>query len=155
MAEALGAVASGITVASLLESLQKIHVLWKAIKEAPKDIGDTIEELQLLALVLSRLLKQPESNETPQCGLVQQCRDHCCKALADLNSIVSHLNRRMLASKRQARWTSIASALKKSEIHDLRQRLERSKSTLNLAISIFRLYGPLRAARRLFALSQI
>ena len=143
MADVLGVVASGISVVSLamqvVESLKKIYVFWKSIEGAPKDIGDMIEELQLLGAVLSELSKQSGSNGSALGTLVHQCLCHCYKILEDLDPILTRLNEGIFAGKRKKQWASIKAALRKSEIQDLRQRLERSKSTLGLAISTYKL----------------
>ena len=144
MAEILGVVASGISVGSLaiqlVESLQKIHRFWKRVDGAPKDIGDTIEELQILGRILDGLINQPQSihRNVPSTSL-QVCLQHCCKVLDDLKPIVEKLHTDLLGSKHRKQWASIKSALRKEDLRSLTQRLERSKSTLGLAIDSYKL----------------
>ena len=144
MAEILGVIANGISIGSLaiqlVESLQKIHRFWKLVDGAPKDIGNTIEELQILASIFNDLLDQPQSSHRllPS-NSVQVCFQHCCKVIDDLKPIVEKLHTDLLGNKCQKQWASIKSALRKEDLRDLTQRLERSKSTLELAIDSYKL----------------
>ena len=139
MAEAIGVVASGIGIASfviqIISNIQTIYNFWKSIKGAPEDIGNTIEELRVLAAILKDLPNIPNSNGTPSTPIsILECLQHCRKALDDSSLIVSKLHSGILGNKRQKQWTSIKSVLGKTQMRDFIQRLERAKSTLSLAL---------------------
>ena len=141
MAEVLGVVASGISIGSLaiqlFESLQKIHRFWKLVDGAPKYIGDLIEELQVLGSVIADLANQPEITQNLPSNSLQVCLKSCCKVLDELEPIVQQLHNDAHGSKHRKQWATIKFALKKGDLQDLTQRLERSKSTLGIAINLF------------------
>ena len=143
MAEVLGVVASGISIGSLagqlLESLQKIHRFWKNVDGAPKDIGDLIQELQVLASVFYELMNQPADSQALPSQSIQTCLQYCCKILDELGPIVLKLHGDLAGGKQRKQWASIKSAFKKEDLRELTQRLERSKSTLGIAIDYYRL----------------
>ena len=143
MAEALGVVASGISIGSLaiqlLDSVQRIRRFWKSVDEAPKDIGDLIEELHVLGSVFSDLTSQPGSVQALPPSSFQMCLQHCSRVLEELKPIVLELQSDLLGSKRRKQWAAIKTAFKKGDLHDLTRRLERSKSTLCLALDVYKL----------------
>ena len=143
MAEVLGVVASGISIGSLaiqlFDSLQKIHRFWKLVDGAPKEIEDMIEELQVLGSVLNDLMKEPGDIQSLPSKSVQACVQHCCKVLDDLEPIVLKLYSNFSGGKHRKQWASMKSALKKEDLRDLTQRLERTKSTLSIAIDSYKL----------------
>ena len=144
MAEAVGVVASGIGIASfaiqMVSNIQTIYDFWKSIEGAPEDIGNTIEELRVLAAILKDLPNITNSNGTSSSPIsILECLQHCRKALDHLNPIVSKLHAGILGNKRQKQWTSIKLVLGKAQMRDLNQRLERAKSTLGLVLISYNL----------------
>lgn len=59
MSEILGTIASGIAVVQLASELvvkaQKLYAFWIGIRDAPKQVGDALREIQLLGKIFGRL----------------------------------------------------------------------------------------------------
>ena len=144
MAEVLGVVASGVGIGSLaiqlFDSLQKLHRFWKLVDGAPKDIESLVEELHVLGCVFDELIKGSEVTENLPVGSLEVCLKYCSKVMNDLNPIVQRLHSGIAKGNQRKQWTSIKAAFKKEDLRDLVQRLERSKSTLGLAIDIYMLF---------------
>ena len=142
MAEAVGVVASGISIAlfaiQIIGSIQTIYDFWRSIEGAPEDIGNAIEELWVLAAILKNLPDTSDLNGSSSSLIsVSESLQHCRKALDDLHPIVSKLHGGMMRSRRQKQWAIAKTVLGKGAMRDLNDRLERSKSTLGLAVTCY------------------
>lgn len=137
--EALGAVASGISIGSLAihiaESLTKVIRFCKSIKEAPADIQRLLTELQILSYIVSRIHQLCDSNPVREDH--QTAIDLCLCLIRDetniLSSLCQVLVRRLSSAKRITRtWARVKTVLSENEIAGLQEHLERAKSALQL-----------------------
>jgi hypothetical protein len=146
MAELIGVVASSIAVAQLpgqiVQNIRNIHDFWQSIRDAPKDLSDALEELELLGDTLVELHKNLDrraGRQLPGASAIR-CMQYCRKVADDLEAIVVDLHKGPNDKKSRQRWAAIKAALRKRALQDLQQRLDRAKSMLTLAISCYSLY---------------
>ncbi|KAK5242386.1 hypothetical protein LTR96_007223 [Exophiala xenobiotica] len=145
MAEILGVVAGGAGLASLavqlLECLHKLHDLHANIRDAPVEIREILDEVDLLGHVLTGYLGA-SGGATGTClvpTVVQKkALDQCSKVLESLRNIAHELETTMQTSrtKRWVNWAKVEAASKRKQLQRLQTALERAKSTLNLAINL-------------------
>lgn len=144
--ELVGVVASGIAVAQLpgliVQNIRNIHNFWQSIRDAPKDLSDSLEELELLGdtlLELHNSLDHHAGHQLPGTSAMK-CMQYCRKVADDLEAIVVDLHEGLDDKKSRWHWAAIKTALRKRALQVLQQRLDRAKSMLTLAISCYSLY---------------
>lgn len=144
MAEAiLGVVAGGAGLASLalqlFETAQKIHEMSTNIRNAPIEIHDILDEVELLRHVLTDYLNLPgiAGQTFPVPTLAQKhALAQCFKVLEVLRDIGSELEANMQTSnsKRLVNWAKVKAAFNQKRFVRLQATLERAKTTLVLAM---------------------
>ncbi|KAK5556558.1 hypothetical protein LTR46_005750 [Exophiala xenobiotica] len=147
MAEILGVVAGGAGLASLavqlLECIHKLHDLHANIRDAPVEIREILEEVDLLGDVLTSYLGV-SGGATRTClvpTVVQkQALGRCSKVLDILRNIAQELETTMQRSRtrRWINWAKVEAAFKRKQLARIQTALDRAKSTLTLAILIDR-----------------
>ena len=140
MAEVLGVVASGISVGSLaiqiIGSVQQMLDLWSTIKGAPEKLRYLLEELKIVGKILSELDR--DSNEqmltTQNASVMADAVQYCREAMAGVDQALQDLTVGMTSIKGRTRhWAAIKAAMKGKALEESIARLERAKSSLNLA----------------------
>jgi hypothetical protein len=146
MAEVLGLFASGIAVAQLADqivrSIRNIRNFWQSIRDAPKDLNDALEELEILGDTLLELQKDLSDYSGPELPRTApaKCLQYCRKIADDLEAIVVGLQEGLDGKRGRRQWAAIKSAFQKRSLQDFHQRLDRARSMLTLAISSYSLY---------------
>jgi hypothetical protein len=125
---------SGPGVASLAlqigDCVIRLKGFWDAVKEAPEEIKNLIEEIETLSLVLSGF----EGGENPEHGATSRCFQFCKRAVGILDGVVKAVESEIAKRKRVG---SVKAVLKKGEIEKLRQRLATAQSMLMLSNNIY------------------
>lgn len=138
MAEVLGIIASGVSIASIaiqiVGSVQQVLDFWSSIRDAPTDIQDLLEEVQLLA----NLLLELDDNDNDSSGSTRQptatkAAQYCKNAANSIDAVVKDLADGIAMSKGRRRWTAVKAVLKEKKMAKSLQRLERAKMMLSLA----------------------
>ncbi|KAJ9500893.1 hypothetical protein H2202_003451 [Exophiala xenobiotica] len=147
MVEILGVVAGGAGLASLavqlLECIHKLHDLHANIRDAPVEIHEILEEVDLLGDVLTSYL-DVSGGATRTCRVPtvvqKQALGRCSKVLEILRNIAQELETTMQASRtrRWINWAKVEAAFKRKQLARIQTALDRAKSTLTLAILIDR-----------------
>ncbi|MCJ1387875.1 hypothetical protein MMC18_000718 [Xylographa bjoerkii] len=138
MAEVLGVVASGISIAGLAiqitTSIQQILDFWSSIKGAPTEIQNLLEELDLLAEILSTVDDNSDNDENPprQAAAVKATR-YCQNAASCIDAVVKDLSKGFEMPRGRRHWTAVKAVLKDKTMSKSLQRLERAKTMLSLA----------------------
>jgi len=136
MAELLGVVASGISVASLaiqvVDSVLKLRECWDAIKNAPEDIRYLIDEIETLSLILSDVGNNETQGDLPLIGQESAKRslELCQKGSDILHEVVKGLDDQIGKGKKIGGFKAI---LKKGTIERLRDRLRSAQFMLMLS----------------------
>jgi hypothetical protein len=162
MAEVLGVVASGISVASLaiqiFDSIQRIKEFCRLVRDAPKDLEYIADDLSIINSLLPQVDRIASALNTSSAAgletvqydskdsgdgrlLIQRSISHCKVAVDALDKLVSDLQ--MLLSANQSlprRWHSFRAVRRKDEIESVKREIESAKSTLNLVIDFRSLY---------------
>ncbi|MCJ1242806.1 hypothetical protein MMC30_000001, partial [Trapelia coarctata] len=103
---------------------------WSSIKDAPTDIQDLLEELQILANLLLEFDSSPNS---PTQVAATKAAQYCKNAGVKIDTVVKDLADGFAMSKGRRRWTAVKAVLKENKMARSLQRLERAKSMLSLA----------------------
>ena len=145
MAEIIGIVASGVGLAAFagqtLDGALKVQRLWNAVKNAPQDVADLVDEVVSTASLLSdieaRVIQMPSIArlQTP----LEKCFAQCKKIAESLESIALSLETSL---RRKQAMGQIRVALKRETIASHKLRLESAKTTLLLAIQSCSAYVP-------------
>ena len=128
-------VASGIAVGQLathiITSCEKLYNFWGSVKGAPKNVTDLLDEIKLLAKELEKLSQDGTGAQESQL-LVQ-------KTMVELRNLLSELETGMEKERGRTRgaWGRVKAAVKYQEIGNLVARLERTKSTLTIAVMAY------------------
>ncbi|KAB8288474.1 hypothetical protein EYC80_010139 [Monilinia laxa] len=143
MAEALGAVASGISVAQLAgnitSSIIKLKNYWDQIQDAPDDIAFLVRELDTHHFVLRSILES-QAKFTSARQPMNSFLDHSLKlshdSFEELNNIVGTLAKEINSN---CRWKKKLGAtkvvLKGEQLKKLKRRMKTATRLMNLAIS--------------------
>ena len=151
MAEAvLGVIASGAGLASLtiqlLENAQKIHALRNAMQDAPKEIAELLEELDILTSILMHFITTCQTSSSVTCTGVpsplQRALTHCQTILRSLHGIALETQTYMSKSKtdRWISWSRLKVTMRREKLVDWQNKLERAKSMLMLAVALRPMY---------------
>ncbi|TEY40779.1 hypothetical protein BOTCAL_0421g00050 [Botryotinia calthae] len=133
MAE-IGIIASGIGVASfglqLMDGIRKLKQFWDEVKEAPKDIHDTLEELETLSLILSDIQKSDLNMPSIPSATATRCLELCRRGTDMLNTTVKDMNG---AISKRRKIGSVKVVLKKDTLEKFRNRLREAQYMLMLS----------------------
>ena len=124
MAELVGVVASGISIATLAaqiaSSVIKLKGYWSELKEAPEDIRLLIEEVEDVQLVLADIEEDRRCNPISQTASgsisASRCLERCKKGADLLKNLADELGAEITSSsKRKKAWASAKVILKKGQ----------------------------------------
>ena len=148
MAEVIGLIASGISISALVvqisETVQKLHTFYASVQNAPKDIKDTLDELEIFSQILLDLKDDFEERckiNAKGVTVVERSLHYCEAAAEELTAILLQLDHDLFVGGARRHWASIKRVLKKETINGMHSRLERAKTMLNLAVSLPTLSG--------------
>ena len=143
MAEVFGAVASGIGIAGVaaqaLDGVRKLQAFCNDIRDAPEEIKYLGNELEILLGTIANIEAQIQRNSamcqimdpTPALRFVHQ-------SVRSLNAVIEKLNAE-IAQKRM--MGSMKMAWKKKVLESHLMKIERSKTSLGLAVSTYSRYA--------------
>ena len=142
MAEVVGIVASGIGIGTLAAQIAgkiiKLKSCWDQIKDAPEDIRDLVEELEVLNHTLIQIEdgqhQYLKSRHIAYPAFTSASLRHCKQAATRLNELIDSLSEDIEhKSKVKQKWASAKVALKKEKIDKYRAKLERTITLLFLS----------------------
>lgn len=146
MAEVVGFVASGASVAQiagqLLSCMQHLRMLCRALRDAPEELQDIINELEILGEIFYQL--GTFKSETSQNGYsaLQASLTRCRKAASKLEALATPSSR-TLQSNQTTPWSRLKAVAKMDETKKLKTQLEAAKSLLQLAMTCYSLCASL------------
>ncbi|KAI9647884.1 hypothetical protein NHQ30_004272 [Ciborinia camelliae] len=143
MAEVLGAVASGISVAqlagNLASSVIKLKNYWDQIQDAPDDIAFLARELDNQQFILRSILESQlklTSSGRPSNSFLERTLQLCQDSSDELNELVNALAQDINSN---SRWKKKLGAtkvvLKNDQLKKLKRRMKNATRLMNLAIS--------------------
>ncbi|KAH8425445.1 uncharacterized protein LDX57_003198 [Aspergillus melleus] len=143
MAEVLGILGSSIAVTQLASGvvggIPKLRQLWREFRDLPRDIDDTLEELEILGqslLVIQNSVKSNAANAA-SATIVERSLEFCQTATKDLDKLMMDLRIENQSTSVKRQKIKLQAIMQKSEIHDVRERLQRAVRYLNLAVNCY------------------
>ncbi|KAJ3580137.1 hypothetical protein NPX13_g417 [Xylaria arbuscula] len=140
MAEILGVVASGIAVGQLavavVEGIRNIRGVWSEFRDAPQDIENILEELEVLGqslLFIQKDLENRPNNVNDPTAPIERVLETTLKATTELNDIAKELSIGCELSKVQRKKKQWRALIRKDDITRIREKLHRAVTFLNLA----------------------
>ncbi|KAF2158894.1 hypothetical protein M409DRAFT_61242 [Zasmidium cellare ATCC 36951] len=135
MAEVVGLVVGLASFGvQLIESTKKLKTLCEDIKNAPTELQDTIEEIEVMNEIISEMASL-EDQPYAGAGALARSIGLCQKALDRLTAVTNDLQNRLGSSNKiRARFSVI---LKKDSMDRLIRRLEQCKGLLQLAHQVY------------------
>jgi translation initiation factor 2 alpha subunit (eIF-2alpha) len=134
MAEIFGAVASGIGIAGVaaqaIDGIRKLQTFCNDVRDAPEEITYMTNELEILLGTIAGIeaqIQRNASNPTSALRFVAQ-------SVNSLNAVIQKLNVE-IAQKRKL--GSMKTAWKKKVLEAHMAKIERSKTSLGLAVSAY------------------
>ena len=149
MAEAVGIVASSVTIGTLASgitsSVFKLRSYWDQIQDAPDDIRDLLVELEDLSCIIADIEDDQQRNPMSSMVLDSTSSSRClqrCKQGADrLKDLADELGTDIGSSNRlRCKRASAKVVLKKAQIDRLRARLEMAVRLLSLSHQLYTRY---------------
>ena len=147
MAEVLGVVASGISVASLAiqiaDSLSKVIIFCESIREAPADIQRLILELHLLSNIISVIQTMVTNDLIPAKiePVLLRALTLVRHDVASLSILSSELDRKLRSERKIIRsWARVQTVFSEKKIILLKSHLDSAKGGLNLLQSCIIMY---------------
>ena len=146
MAEVIGIVGSGISIATLAVQIAgtvvKLKSYWDEVKDAPEDIWLLMEELEELNMLLStirdNLQRDPMSNTIAAAIPASKCLDHCQRGARRLQELTEDLHADINTERgAKLRWASAKVVMKKDKIKRYKSRLESSIRLLTLSYQFY------------------
>jgi len=139
MAEVLGIVASGISVAQLAgqvtSSIIKLKDYWNQIQDAPADINRLLREIESLNLILCHI--QDDRAGWTYAGSnvgMQKSLELCKEGTDDLCGLVNQLREKMEGKKGwKKKVGAVKVVLKKEEIKQIKRRMKSAVRLLSLS----------------------
>jgi hypothetical protein len=138
MAEAFGIAAGAIGVVSLsiqiAESLQKVKEFYAAVKNAPPQVEELIEEIEIMQDILSDLQLGSHSANVASSANMQRCLKVAQRATRNFAAFSSDLQIRVKKCRFRG---GVKFALSRDEIRQMIGQMERTKTSLSLAYSLY------------------
>ncbi|KAF7916805.1 uncharacterized protein EAE98_010527 [Botrytis deweyae] len=143
MAEVLGTIASGISIAqlagNLASSIIKFKSYWDQIQDAPDDIAFLVCEIESHHTILRSILEkqaQLTSSCHPTSGFFDQSIKLCHNASSELDGLVNALSKDINSNRKWKRTMSSANVLLMAEqLKKLKKRMKNATRSMHLAIS--------------------
>jgi hypothetical protein len=138
MAEVLGVVASGISVAQVaFQFISLVHKL-QQFRDIPEELKNIVTDLEFLGRlvgplipILERSVKIDASSELLPSVI------HCKEVALSLHELVARLNHHSNGSIVKRSLGVLKAGLRKDEVRTMQTRLESSKSSLLLALAMY------------------
>ena len=138
MAEAFGIAAGAVGVVSLsiqlAESLQKVKGFYAAVRNAPPQIEELIEEIEIMQDILSGLELGSQSANATSGMNMQRCMKVAQRATRSFATFSGELQSRVKKSKCRG---GVKFALSRDDMKRMLDHLERTKSSLSLAYNLY------------------
>jgi hypothetical protein len=128
---AIGAISLSIQLA---ESIQKIKSFYGAVKNSPTQIEELIEEIEIMQDILSDLESGSQSTNMASSASMRRCMKVAQRATKSFVAFSSQLQTRIKKSRFRG---GAKFALSRDDIKEMLDQLERTKSSLNLAYSLY------------------
>lgn len=150
MAEIIGVVASGISIAQvagkILSTGLEIKCLLDDMTEIPGRLADLLDQVTLLAAIISEISLpdddfMPASYQASQNGSLRNAVTYCQKAADQLAELASSLSAQVQTTRGFKRKLGLAKAvLRKEQLAKLENRLSTAVQLLSLAQQTYMLY---------------
>jgi hypothetical protein len=116
------------------DSALKLRRMYQRAKDAPRNISNIVFELETIAMILREI-----ENQRQQSGyfspLIHRCISQCQKSVVEIQELIDKIDRHLISHGRLG--SNIYSALKESEMLGYLGKLERVKSSLELAYMMY------------------
>ena len=134
--DGLSAAASSIAVVMLAvhlaDSVQKLCSFWSSIRDAPEDIKPISLDLDLLSYVLTEIAF--EAQHFGPDAISVAALEACSVRVRSFTTILEQIEPDFAsASRRIRKWTAFKAVLKRGQIANFQEALDRLKATLLLA----------------------
>ena len=139
--DGLSAASSGIAVVSLaiqlVDSVREIRRFFRALKDAPEELGRLLDLLEHMELMLDNIgkLVEPDSDISPS---VLKAIQTCEKALSKLGALIQKVKRDSSAQsplKKSLGFFKLA--CKKEEVEEIERQVDRDVNNLNLVMTYY------------------
>lgn len=145
MAEALGVVASGVSIAALAAQIAsgvvKIKSYLDQVKDAPNDIRVLIDDIEDLRFLLSNIDDDQLRNPYPGICLdnssVSRCLDHCKRGVERLHCVVGDMEVQFKTFGPLKRWKAAKIIWKRGRLDKYRTELASAVRLLALSYQIY------------------
>ena len=146
MAEAIGVIASGIAIGSLAagiaSSIVKLKSYWDQVQNAPEDIHDLLEELEVLSHLLADIANDQQQNSMSSLifdsTAISRCLQHCQRSADRLKELTDILSTDLDNSTRRKKQFAFAKVvLKKVQIDRYKEKLEGAIRVLSLSYQMY------------------
>jgi hypothetical protein len=138
MAEAFGVAAGAIGVVSLsiqlAESLHKVKSFYESVKNAPPQVAELIEEIEIMQDMLGDLETGSQGASLASTPTMRRCIKVAGSTTQRFTTFATELQTRIKTSRYRG---GIRFALSRDDIKQMLAQLERTKSSLNLAYSLY------------------
>jgi hypothetical protein len=128
---AIGAISLSIQLA---ESLQKVKSFYAAVKNATTQVEELIEEIEIMQDILSDLESGSQSANMASSASMRRCMKVAQRATKSFVDFSGQLQARIKKSRFRG---GVKFALSRDDIKEMLDQLERTKSSLNLAYSLY------------------
>ncbi|OAQ66837.1 ankyrin repeats (many copies) domain-containing protein [Pochonia chlamydosporia 170] len=137
MAEAVGLVASVITLSEVATKISVLRDLWKQFQDVPHDIQYQLDQLEALDAVMTKVELQAESNSSLGTSTGVLAVKHCKQAALELDKSIQELERRIHSAGPLRRALGKAKVvLEKESISRAQRRLQEALQIMQLAITL-------------------
>ena len=140
MAEPLSVVASGMGVAAfalqLAQSVTKIKKFCADVKNAPGELQEILDQIENISTIMARLGREETHSPSSSMNedILQGSLQICQKAVDRISALASDLQDEMKSRRLR---TSVRTVLKQDTIEKMLAKLDRSKTDLHIAYSMY------------------
>jgi len=131
------AVLAVVSVAcELVKAVHKLNLFLKDVKNAPKDVLEHLEELEIISAVVETTGKRipTENCDEASQNVLKTCKNKINGLKKKIQATIDGLESRSLSRRKRAAFSF---ALDKDEVNGLQDTIERAKSTLSLVLANF------------------
>lgn len=144
MADAVGLVASVITLSEVTNKIIVLRDLWRQFKNVPHSIQNQLDQLEALNAVMAKVEAQAKSNTDLGIGTGVLGVRHCKQAALELDKVIQELQRRIQSTKLlQRTMAKFKAVLEQESISRAQRHLQEALQIMQLALTLHTWFVPL------------
>jgi hypothetical protein len=138
MAEALGVVASCISVVQMLGCIQQLRTFCKSVRDVPDDLKATLDEIEGFRQVISQMTNTDRNDSlVSQSSVLQASLLQCEAATSALEALTTRIIEPLNMKSKMRPGHLLRAVLKKGEMKEMKEKIDSARTVLHFAVTCY------------------